>query len=160
VTGAVPGVTVARADPSATRELRRRVLRPGFAPDDALPGDDVPDAVHFAARDSGGTVVGACFVQPEPCSWRPDGADAWRLRSMATAPELQGRGVGGAVLDAAMEFLAGRQVPLLWCHARATAVGFYERHGFAGWGEIFVDEATRLPHLHMAVELPARPVSS
>lgn len=146
-------------DPATTRELRRSVLRPHLGRGDALPGDDLPDAVHLGARDDDGTVIGTCFVHPEPCLWRPDLPGAWRLMQMATAPERRGQGVGAAVLNAAVDYARGQGAPALWCNARQTAVPFYARHGFRGHGEVFLDPQA-IPHLRMARELALDPGSS
>jgi GNAT superfamily N-acetyltransferase len=147
-------------DAADSRALRRRVLRPDFGPDDALPGDDLEVTVHIGAVDEHGTVVGTCFLMPEACPWRPDAVGAWRLRSMAVAPELQRGGVGGLVLAAAVDHLAGRDVPLLWCAARQSAAGFYARHDFVSHGAVFIDSEMHLPHVYMARELPRAPASS
>jgi GNAT superfamily N-acetyltransferase len=134
---------------AATRELRRSVLRPTFAPDAALPGDDLADAVHIGAVDGDGTVVGTCIVFPEPCPWLPAVRGAWHLRQMATAPDRRGEGIGAAVLAAAVEHVRGRGAPIVWCHARETAVGFYAAHGFRRHGEVFIDTEHPIPHLRM-----------
>jgi GNAT superfamily N-acetyltransferase len=149
-------------DPSATRELRRAVLRPKLAPGTPLPGDDLPDGVgvHIGARDDDGAVIGTCFVFPDPCPWRPDVVGTWHLRQMATAPDQRGRGVGAAVLDAAVEYVRSQGAPLVWCHARATAESFYAAHGFQSHGEIFLDSQHPIPHRRMYRELPAAPTSS
>jgi GNAT superfamily N-acetyltransferase len=150
-------IHVGLIDGADSRELRRRVMRPNLSLDDPLPGDDLSDAVHIGAIDDD-VVVGTCFVSPQPCYWRADGAAAWRLRQMATAPERQGQGIGTAVLRAAVDHLRRIGVPLLWCHAREAAVGFYARNGFRGHGDIFLESQHAIPHLRMARELP--PVST
>jgi GNAT superfamily N-acetyltransferase len=132
-----------------TRELRRAVLRPQLAPGDPLPGDDLPAGVHIGAEDDDGTVVGTCFVYPDPCPWRPGLTGTWHLRQMATAPERRGEGIGTAVLEAAVEHVRAQDAPLLWCHARETAVGFYAAHGFLSYGEVFIDPEHPIPHLRM-----------
>jgi GNAT superfamily N-acetyltransferase len=148
-------------DPAATRELRRTVLRPDHAPGDALPGDDLPGGVHIGVRDDDGTVLGTCVVFPDPCPWLlPDAQDAWRLRQMATAPDRRGQGIGALVLDGAVDYVRAQCAPLIWCHARETAVGFYARHGFTGFGEIFIDPEHPIPHLPMYRELSPPPGSS
>jgi GNAT superfamily N-acetyltransferase len=147
-------------DPSATRGLRRAVLRPNLGPGAPLPGDDRPDAVHIGARADDGTVIGTCFVYPDPCPWRPDVAGTWHLRQMATAPERRGQGVGAAVLDAAVAYVRSQAAPLVWCHARATAESFYAAHGFQNHGELFIDAEHPIPHRRMFRELPAGPTSS
>lgn len=147
-------------DPASTRELRRSVLRPNLAPREALPGDDLPYGVHIGASDSEGTVLGTCFVFPDPCPWRPDVEGAWHLRQMATAPEHRGRGIGAAVLDAAVAYARGQGAPIVWCHARATAESFYAAHGFESYGEIFLDSENPIPHRRMYRELTRTLTSS
>ena len=49
---------------------------------------------------------------------------------MATAPELQGQGVGTRVLRTAVDLVASAGGTLIWCNARVSALGFYERAGF------------------------------
>lgn len=144
---------VGPVEETLTRELRRSVLRPNLPPGATLPGDDVPDAAHFGAIDDDGAVLCTCFVYPDPCPWLPD-APAWRLRQMATAEGLRGRGIGGQVVEAAAEYVRARGATVLWCNARERAVAFYRRHGFVGHGEIFTDERHTIPHLRMWRSLP------
>jgi GNAT superfamily N-acetyltransferase len=145
-------VGVVEAD--ETRELRRTVLRPHRAPGEPLPGDDLAVGTHIGARDDDGVVVGTCFVFPDPCPWRADAVDAWRLRQMATAPDRRGEGIGSAVLDAAIEWLRGQGASLVWCHAREGAVEFYARRGFRAHGAIFIDREHPIPHLRMWRDVP------
>lgn len=132
-------------DQARTRELRRAVLRPHLSLSGVLPGDGIPDAVHLAALD-GDQTVGACFVYPARCPWRPD-EPGWRLRSMATEPARQRTGVGSAVLTGAVEYVAERGGGILWLHARDAAVPFYARHGLVQHGEPYVENG--LPHRSM-----------
>jgi predicted GNAT family N-acyltransferase len=134
-----------------TRELRRSVLRPNLPPAAPLPGDERPDAVHIGAVDDDGTVVCTCFVYPDPCPWLPD-RTAWHLRQMATVEGRRSQGAGGQVLRAAIGYVAER-AELMWLNARQPAIGFYARHGFCPYGEIFTDERHTIPHLHMWREL-------
>lgn len=145
-------IVVEVVDQDRTRELRRSVLRPELAPGDALPGDELATAVHLAAVDEDGGVLCTCFVYPDPAPWLPDRAGAWHLRQMATDPARRGQGLGGAVLDFAVEHVRSADAGLLWCAARVRASDFYRRHGFAGHGARYVDERGE-PHLSMWREL-------
>lgn len=160
---------VTTTDGAITRTLRRTVLRPGWPPERPIPGDDRPDAVHVGAFvdaevDAGG-LLGACLLLPQPCSWRPE-TPAWQLRSMAVDPDHRGEGVGRAVLAGAVEVADARGAALLWCHARVSAVGFWEREGWLARHpegdarRVYVDAETGLEHLDMyrAVRL-SRPTS-
>ena len=135
-----------------THPLRRAVLRKGIPSDDvAFPEDDMEGAFHLAAvTDSG--VVGVASFSPTPTPYR-DGADAWQLRGMAVADELQGQGIGDALLRAAIERVRSTGATVLWCNARDSAARFYERLGFVVHGDGFVTKTTGLPHHVMVLDL-------
>jgi len=131
------------------RPLRHAVLRPGQpASASAYGQDDEPDTLHLAAYDQAGAVVGCATFFPEPLH----GAPAWRLRGMATAPAVRGQGYAGQMLARGIEELRGRGVPLLWCNARTSAVGFYERFGFQRRGTEF-DLPSLGPHYLLVCQL-------
>ena len=138
--------------------LRTRVLRPHFEPDRLAhyPGfDDHPQAAHFALTDEETGEVWACAsFAPEPAPWQTD-SGAWRLRGMAVAPEHQGRGLGGRLLQGALPQLALTRpdLPLIWCNARTSAAPFYERGGWLTRGEVF--EIPDIgPHVQMWRSMP------
>ena len=60
------------------------------------------------------------------------------IGGMYVVPEMRGRGVGRALLDAALthtrSFAGVRHVTLAVVIAPATAIGLYERAGFQRWG--------------------------
>lgn len=145
-------VTVDRVPPELTHPLRQRVLRPGLPPSAtrfAVEAD--PRTATFAARDAAGTVVGAALTFPVDCPWIA-GRAAWRLRGMATAPELRSHGIGSRVLDRVVAHVLAEGGDLLWCHARTPARRFYERAGFVAHGEPW-DEPDIGPHIAMARDL-------
>lgn len=146
-------------DEAATRELRRRVLRPNLPPDAPLPGDELTNGVHLGAIADDGTALCTCFVYPDPCPWLPD-RTAWHLRQMATDERHRGEGLGAKIVELAVHHVRGQGAELLWCNARETAVGFYRRQGFVVHGEVFTDERHTIPHRRMHRELAAPATSS
>jgi L-Ala-D/L-Glu epimerase len=134
-----------------TQELRRSVLRPQWSPDQALPGDDVVGVVHIGTFDADNLAVSACLLYAEACDFGTDpsldNTSAWRLRSMATDPARRGTGAGVAVLQLAYRIGAAAGAELIWCHARQTAIGFYQRDGWRPVGEQF--EEIGLAHVNM-----------
>jgi GNAT superfamily N-acetyltransferase len=149
-----PGpVTVARGTAGDTHDLRRRVLRAGTpSADVTFADDDDPATVHLTARDADGRVVGIASLAPRSCPVRSSVA-AVQLRGMAVEPELQGAGVGRAVLDAAVEHAHACGAAVLWANARDTAAGFYTRAGFEVAGDGFVTTDTGLPHHVVVLDL-------
>ena len=103
-----------------------------------FPGDDNPRVGHFAAmRD--GRIVGVVSIFPEadPRCSQCDPAQQWRIRGMATAPEIRGLGAGASLLLSAIDHAVDGGAQTIWCNARQPAIGFYARYGFRGVGPIF-----------------------
>jgi GNAT superfamily N-acetyltransferase len=82
------------------------------------------------------------------------GEPAWQVRGMAVSPPLQRSGVGGLMLMDLQRLAAEHAdgVRLMWCNARSSAVGFYERHGWVVASEAFVIESAG-PHFRMTRRL-------
>ena len=135
-----------------TRPLRSAILRPGQPPDALVyDGDDAPGSFHAGAF-LGRELVGVASVYPEPMPAAPDADldsfNAFRLRGMATRADVQGRGLGRAVLRRCIEHVRERGAEVLWCNARVGALGFYQRLGFATLGDEFEIEGIG-PHYVM-----------
>jgi GNAT superfamily N-acetyltransferase len=153
-------VAVEEIPAAASYPLRQRVLRPSQGLEAVVwEGDDEPSTASFGAIDrQDGAIVGVATVFPEPAPFAPEdvglgtsvgiGEAAWRLRGMATAESVRGQGVGAMVLGAVLGHVASRGGRLIWCNARVSAVGFYERAGFATWGDEWV-LASIGPHVVM-----------
>jgi predicted GNAT family N-acyltransferase len=143
-------VTVGEVAPEVTYALRGAVLRPdGGAVTWA--GDEDPATLHLAAR-IGELVIGVVRFSPAPCPWRPLATAAWQLRGMATDAAVRGRGAGRALVEDGLQRVAARGADLVWCDARTTAAGFYERMGFTVATDEF-DKPGIGPHLGMLIEL-------
>ena len=122
----------------AVRPLRQAVLRPHQRLEEtAFPGDALPGAAHFGAREDGGALLGVASVSPEPHPHAPAPGD-WRIRGMATDPDGgRGRGAGALLLRACLDHVRAAGGRRVWCNARSPVRGFYEREGFAVEGDEF-----------------------
>jgi GNAT superfamily N-acetyltransferase len=118
-------------------ELRFRVLREplGF-PRSAVVFPFEAQSLHLIAR-QGATVVGCVLFNPED-------AHGGRLFQMAVTPALQGRGLGARLVIALEEELRRRGFTHVHLHARASVVPFYERLGYAVYGEPYTE--VNIPH--------------
>lgn len=165
-----PVVTVRAVPVEEVLDLRWHVLRPGRPRDTArVDGDEDPATVALAgwvvAPDPAGGGTGPGPGRPGPvstitlmtqeCPWRP-GVPAVRLRAVATAAAVRGRGVGAVVLAEALTRARAAGATLVWCHARAGALTFYTRAGFVVHGAEF-DVPGIGPHLHLHVVLDTEP---
>lgn len=70
-----------------------------------------------------------------------------KLRQMAVAQEHQGKQIGSALMAHAEGLIMDGPYRLVSLHARQSAVGFYEKHGYRTVGEPFIEMT--LPHLRM-----------
>lgn len=131
-----------------TRPLRQRVLRPHQTLEELrYPGDDARDTIHFGAF-AGEVLVAIASLYKEAPRDR-DEPEAWRLRGMASAPEVRGGGYGGHILEACLAHARGRGGSFIWCNARVPVADFYRRYGFRVEGGVF-DVAGIGPHVYMA----------
>jgi len=86
----------------------------------------------------GGAIAGYVFVLPERLAmiW-----DAAVINELYVAPEHRGTGVADDLMAAAVELAADQDLPLDRIvldvdPANERARAFYDRHGFADWGEL------------------------
>ena len=122
--------------PEQTWYLRHKVLRPNQTlADCAYPTDNDPGAFHLGAFD-GDTLLGIASYYREA---HPDleASSQYRLRGMAVEPELQGQGIGRALVAAGEEQLRKQNVAAWWCNARVSAAGYYATIGLQALGPDF-----------------------
>jgi GNAT superfamily N-acetyltransferase len=152
-------IGIGPVEPERTYGLRHQVLRPHQQVSEMgwMDSDD-PKALVVAATTGDGQVVATGAVRPErsPAALGTlleptvvgDQPPAWRLRAMATRPDLTGTGLGAAVLGELVGHVAALGGGLLWCTARIRAVPFYERAGLRTAGTVWDAEGIG-PHIHM-----------
>lgn len=122
--------TIERISAEQTRPLRHLVLWPHIErTEDCLTDTDFrEDAVHLGAfRD--GKLLGVCSLFQTRSPKLPH-ARQYRLRAMATHPDVRGLGLGRDLVLSALGEARNLGAEVLWCDAREVAIGFYEKLGF------------------------------
>tara|TARA_B110000046_G_scaffold177001_1_gene203303 strand:+ start:1235 stop:1684 length:450 start_codon:yes stop_codon:yes gene_type:complete len=130
-------VEIKKVDASQIRDLRYKVLWPHLeGPDACQIAPDSADSTFHMAAIADGKVVGTAtlIVDINP---RFTEKNQYRLRAMATDPEMRGYGVGAQLVMKAIEELKKKNVKLLWCDARLIATGFYEKQDFKIKGRVY-----------------------
>jgi ribosomal protein S18 acetylase RimI-like enzyme len=89
-------------------------------------------------------MLGCCMLVEE-------NPETVRLRQMAVTNDLQGKGIGKALMTFAENLARDRGYKKITMHARKNAIGFYEKMGYRRAGEEF-HELT-IPHYMMEKEL-------
>lgn len=130
------GITLKTITAADTWTLRQSVLRP-HEPIAALtyPGDSAPDSIHFGLCEPSGNLIGIASLYLE--SLPDQSGQGWRLRGMAVAPHVQGKGLGTKLLDRCRDHILGTSGDYLWCNARKSALKFYRNNSFQVISEQF-----------------------
>jgi len=77
--------------------------------------------------------------------------DCVRLRQMAVQNNLQGKGIGAAMMNFAENVARDAGYRKLIMHARKSAIGFYEKFGYKVSGDEFLELS--IPHYIMEKKL-------
>lgn len=85
------------------------------------------------------------------CLLTQTGPKTLRLRQMAVASGLQGKGMGRVILTFAENIAHDRGYKKITMHSRKTAVGFYEKLGYNVTGDEFLE--VTIPHYVMEKDL-------
>jgi len=117
-----------------TREVRRSVLRPHQDTSELVyPGDDDAESMHLGVL-NGALIVAILSMYHAP---REGEVSGWRIRGMASLPEVRGMGYGRELVETARDRAWGIDRAEIWCNARESAFGFYEKLGFVVAGDLF-----------------------
>jgi len=127
---------VKRISVEQTWPIRNEILRPGLPLEMCqFEEDKLPGATHFGSyleNDLTG-IISAYQINPTHI---PEGS-CWQFRAMATRENVRGSGHGKALIGAMEAYLCKQGAELSWCNARDTAIGFYQKLGYAPVGEMF-----------------------
>ncbi|MBM55193.1 MAG: hypothetical protein CMB32_01395 [Euryarchaeota archaeon] len=127
-------IDVIQVVPEKLREVRYKVLWPFL--DSAIEAnidiDKSEGAIHLAGVVNG-EIVGCASLFVQDCERYPGMfADnkVYRLRAMGVLEEVQGIGVGAAIIKNAEVLCSSENASVIWCDAREVAWGFYSKLGF------------------------------
>lgn len=113
--------------------LLRRPLGLTFSHDELM---QEKDEILIVCTDDE-TMLGCCMLV------RMDN-ETLRLRQMAVAANLHGKGIGASIINFAENLAKDKGYKKITMHARDTAIGFYEKFGYHIKGKQFIEVNT--PH--------------
>ncbi|HEX2534535.1 MAG TPA: GNAT family N-acetyltransferase [Chitinophagaceae bacterium] len=117
-------------------DILRKPLGLSFSPDEL---EKEKENLLIAAYEDD-QMMGCCMLVEE-------GPQTVRLRQMAVMNDLQGKGLGKALIQFAENLARDRGYSRITMHARKNAIGFYEKMGYSLKGEEF--EELTIPHYIM-----------
>lgn len=121
-------------------EILRRPLGLGFTPQE-LESEKSNMLIGAFEEDH---MLGCCMLVEES-------PETVRLRQMAVLNDLQGKGIGRALMNFAENLARDRGYKTLAMHARKNAIGFYEKMGYRVSGDEFTE--VTIPHYVMEKKL-------
>lgn len=122
-------------------KLRQEILRKPLGLDfDPKEIEDEKDNMFIGAFEDD-KMLGCCMLVKEK-------TDTVRLRQMAVLNDLQGKGIGRALMNFAENLARDAGYKILSMHARKNAVGFYEKMGY----NVASDEFTEITIPHYVME--------
>ncbi|MBL7743408.1 MAG: GNAT family N-acetyltransferase [Chitinophagaceae bacterium] len=121
-------------------DILRKPLGLGFTPEEL---EAEKDNMLIAAFEED-RILGCCMLLEES-------PGTVRLRQMAVLNDLQGKGIGRALMHFAENIARDRGFKILRMHARANALGFYEKMGYKVKSERFTE--VTIPHFVMEKQL-------
>lgn len=121
---------VLRINASDTYPIRQQVLIPDHDLKKAkFEFDDDEDiSFHLGAFKDHKLVSVASFYYDRNTTFADQ--HQYQLRGMATLPEFQGQGLSSELLNMAFPIIKQNFCTLLWCNAKVTAIGYYQKVGF------------------------------
>jgi predicted GNAT family N-acyltransferase len=90
------------------------------------------------------SIVGCCILTPKT-------NNTIQLRQMAVSNDVQGQGIGSAIVAFAEKTALAHQFTTLMMHARKEAVPFYLKCGYTITSEEFIE--VTIPHVEMQKKL-------
>ena len=121
-------------------DILRKPLGLGFTPQELEKEKDNMLIGAFEDDD----MLGCCMLVEE-------NPETVRLRQMAVLNDLQGKGIGRALMNFAENLARDRGYKTMSMHARKDAVGFYEKMGYKVAGDEFTE--ITIPHYVMEKKL-------
>ena len=121
-------LTIKNIQASETWDLRHRVMAPNRPFDSIkLPKDE--EGLHFGLFEEEKLIsVISLFIEN----------DTAQFRKFATEISEQGKGYGSILLNHIIEESVKNNVKNIWCNARMSAFGFYEKFGFKAISETWM----------------------
>ena len=131
--------TIKKITSEATYAVRQPVLRAGMPLESCIfDGDDLNTTEHFGIFEAEALMGIISLFENNTVAF--DIPNQFQIRGMAVLDQFQKRGLGEDLIRYTENRVHQKNGKLIWFNARETAVGFYQKLGYA-----ITDEAFEIP---------------
>ncbi|MFD0764007.1 GNAT family N-acetyltransferase [Mucilaginibacter lutimaris] len=120
-------LSIEQITPRLTWRLRKEVLYPN-KPLNSMMMEEDEHGYHFGAFEDNKLVGVVSLFKHQ---------DDWQFRKLAVITDGQGKGIGTQIIAYITGFVEREHGTKLWCHARLSATGFYDKLGYSKVGNEF-----------------------
>ncbi len=128
-------ILIKEINSSETLPIRKEILRPDIDLPCEFKGDNDAETFHLGAIHNEEVIGVVSFIRSDNSIFTKN---QYQMRGMAIVAAHRKRGIGKMLIQEALDLLEKKEVAVLWCNARETAVQFYEKFGFKTLGEKFM----------------------
>lgn len=121
-------ISIEQIRPELTWYLRQKVLYPAQKLYE-MEMDEDQNGIHFGAFTNNKLIAIVSLFEVK--------SGDFQFRKFAVDSECQGKGIGNELLTYITDFARQEGGKRLWCNARSTTTGFYDKNGFDHTGEFF-----------------------
>jgi len=122
-----------------TYPIRHQILRPHQSIDDCkYNGDRDNYTKHFGIY-LNNKLVGIVSIYKSSLN-HFQGKNGWQIRAMATDVSIRKKGYAKKLLKKAEDYTIKNGANYIWCNARISALGFYEKNDYKIYGKEFYVE--------------------
>jgi len=122
-------ISIEQIRPELAWHLRQKVLYPAQKLYEMGMDEDL-DGIHFGAF-ADNKLIGIVSL------FNNNTEDDFQFRKFAVDPDYQGKGIGNELLRYITDFAKTEGGKRIWCNARDSAFGFYDKNGFNHTGQFF-----------------------
>lgn len=117
-------------------ELRHKVLRQGKPVSTCFfKGDNDDGTFHFGAYEDKNIIGCVSLMKKTHPEFHQN--ETYQLRGMAVLSDYRQKGIGKQLLDFATDHLLKKNINLVWCNVRTSALSFYQKNHFFTKGSEF-----------------------
>ncbi|WP_297431077.1 GNAT family N-acetyltransferase [Sulfurimonas sp.] len=119
-----------------TYTVRLNVLRPHQSISDCQYDGDTDELTkHFGAY-LDNKLIGIVSIYKSKIK-HIDDKNCWQIRAMAIIKNIRKKGYASSLLKVAETYALKNGANYIWCNARISAIGFYEKHNYKLYGDEF-----------------------